>query len=196
MTISLGELSESDRIHTFSISSAPCEERIAITTRLRDSSFKRALSQLEPGNVVEIDGPYGNFVVSPDVRRPVAFLVGGVGITPAVSILKQAAQDSALAGFYLFYSNRDQTEAPFLTELTHIQADSPEFHLIATMTADQSWIGERERISMDMIRKYVDPEVASFFISGPPNMVTGMRDMLTTAGITREQVRFEAFAGY
>jgi ferredoxin-NADP reductase len=196
VTLPPANVAESDRVHTFSVSSAPYEDCIAITTRLRDSPFKRTLDLLQPGDAVEVEGPYGEFVVTQETPRPIAFLVGGVGITPAFSILKQAARDGRLTGSYLFYSNRARAETPFLAELAQLDAENPEFHLIATMTADPSWMGEKARISTEMIRNYVDPAVAAFYISGPPNMVTAMRDMLARDGVPRVQVRFESFSGY
>lgn len=154
IALPIADVSDSDRIHTFSISSAPYEDHIAITTRLRDSPFKRAMRLLTPDEVVEIEGPYGKFVVSQDTPRPIAFLIGGVGITPAFSIIKQAARDSELAAVYLFYSNRNQAEAPFLAQLAQLHAEHSDFHLVAAMTAEPSWNGEKERVSIEMIRRY------------------------------------------
>jgi ferredoxin-NADP reductase len=196
IALPISDAPESDRIHTFSICSAPYEDHVAITTRLRDTPFKRALSLLRPNDTVEVEGPYGKFVVTRDTPRPVAFLVGGVGITPAFSIIKQAARDSELVGFYLFYSNRTPAEAPFLAQLEKLQAKHSEFRLVATMTADHSWSGEKERVSMEMIRKCLNPSGASFYTSGPPSMVTAMREMLVQNSVPREQVWFESFPGY
>ena len=196
ITLPLADVPDADRIHSFSISSAPCEDHIAITTRLRDSPFKRAMRLLTPDDAVEVEGPYGKFVVSQDTPRPVAFLAGGVGITPAFSIIKQAARDSELAAVYLFYSNRSQAETPFLGQLAHLQTEHSEFHLIAAMTAEPSWNGEKERISIEMIRRYVDPFSTSFYTSGPPGLVTAMREMLALNGVGRDQVLFESFSGY
>ena len=41
----------------FSISSAPSENVIMITTRLRDSAFKRVLQQMPFGTMVKVEGP-------------------------------------------------------------------------------------------------------------------------------------------
>ena len=70
------------------------------------------------------------------------------------------------------------------------------FHLIAAMTAEPSWNGEKERISIEMIRRYVDPFSTSFYTSGPPGLVTAMREMLALNGVRRDQVLFESFSGY
>ncbi|HLF77069.1 MAG TPA: FAD-dependent oxidoreductase [Dehalococcoidia bacterium] len=196
ITLPLSDVPESDRIHAFSICSAPYEDYVAITTRLRDTPFKRALALLTPNDTVEIEGPYGKFVVAQDTPRPIAFLCGGVGITPVFSIIKDAARDSGVAGFYLFYSNRTPAETPFLAQLDKLQSEHSEFRLIATMTAAQAWNGERERIGIEMIRRYIDPSSASFYTSGPPGMVMAMREMLAQNSVRREQVRFESFPGY
>ena len=196
LTLPLPDSPDEDKSHTFSICSAPFEDWIAFTTRLRDSPFKQALTLLEPSAHLTVDGPYGNFVVSSDTPKPVVFLAGGVGITPAISILKQQAHDSLLAGSYLFYSNRTRDEAPFVDELVLMESKNSNFHLIATMTADPTWAGETERINMAMIAKHVDPAAASFYISGPPNMTKAMRDMLLDHNVRAQQIKYEAFSGY
>src|SRR6266550_1208147 len=82
IALPVSDAPESDRIHTFSICSAPFENHLAITTRLRDSPFKRTLRLLTQDDTVEVEGPYGKFVVTQKTPRPIVFLVGGVGITP------------------------------------------------------------------------------------------------------------------
>jgi ferredoxin-NADP reductase len=196
ITLTVTGVPDRDRVHSFTISSAPYEDHIAITTRLRDSPFKRALRALKPGDVIDVEGPYGEFVIASDTPRPIAFLAGGVGVTPASSIVRQAARDDTLAEIYLFYSNRARDDAPFLEELGRLQAGHPGFHLIAAMTEDPSWPGEKERIGVEMIRRYLDPFRASFYVSGPPDMVTAMREMLRLAGVGRDRIVFEDFSGY
>jgi ferredoxin-NADP reductase len=196
ITLPVTGVPDLDRIHSFTISSAPYEDHLAITTRLRDSPFKRALRALGPGDAIDVEGPYGAFVISPDIPRPIAFLAGGVGVTPASSIVKQAARDGTLADVYLFYSNRTRDDAPFLTEFGRLQAAHSGFHLIAAMTEDPSWPGEKERIGIEMIRRYLDPLGTSFYVSGPPAMVAAMREMLTGAGVGRDRIKVENFSGY
>src|SRR5579872_4089561 len=47
----------------FSISSAPQESTIMVTTRLRDSAFKRVLKELPLQSEVKIEGPFGNLIL-------------------------------------------------------------------------------------------------------------------------------------
>src|SRR5580704_7303595 len=47
--------------HTFSITSSPFEGELVVTTRMRDTVFKRAISILPVGSGVRIEGPMGSF---------------------------------------------------------------------------------------------------------------------------------------
>jgi ferredoxin-NADP reductase len=70
----------------FSISSAPREGVITITTRLRDTAFKRALQAVPLGTIVKVEGPFGDLRLH-HALRPAVLLAGGIGITPFRSIL-------------------------------------------------------------------------------------------------------------
>jgi ferredoxin-NADP reductase len=59
------------------------------------------------------------------------------------------------------------------------------------------WTGEHGYITLEMIKKYV-PTAATpiYYLAGPKAMVTTMRNLLTTAGISNDDIRFEEFSGY
>src|SRR4029077_12121735 len=76
---------------TFSIVSAPHENELAIATRMRDTAFKRVLKAMPAGGRVGLRGPAGLFTLEPADSRPAVFLAGGIGVTPFVSILREAA---------------------------------------------------------------------------------------------------------
>ena len=82
--------------HQFSHADSPTENHVELTTRLTGSPFKNALEALSPGDHVTIRGPYGRFLFRPE-ETGVAFLVGGVGITPVRSMLRYLA-DTGGAG--------------------------------------------------------------------------------------------------
>jgi len=99
MNVSLIEPPETDakgNARTFSIVSAPHENELVIATRMRDTAFKRVLKGAAAGIRVGLRGPAGLFTLDPGDTRPAVFLAGGIGVTPFVSMLRDAAQ-SALA---------------------------------------------------------------------------------------------------
>ncbi len=185
----------------FSISSAPYEETIMVTTRMRDTAFKRVLKTMPLNAEVKIEGPFGELTLHADASRPAVLLTGGVGITTFRSIVFQAAHLKLAHRILLFYSNRRPEDAPFLAELQALQKVNQNYTLVATMTdmtkSVQSWSGETGMINAQMLAKYADAtKNAIFYITGPPAMVKGLQALLAGIGTPKDDVRVEEYTGY
>jgi ferredoxin-NADP reductase len=186
---------------TFSIASSPFENRLIFATRMRDTAFKRSLKRVPLGTPVKIDSAMGSFTLHKNSAKPAVFLAGGIGITPFLSILRQADHDRLSHKLYLFYSNRRPEDAPFLEALQMLEKSNPNFHLISTMTgmaqSQREWKGERGLINKEMLSKHLtNLQGPIYYLAGPPAMVTGMRKMLVGAGVDEDDIRTEEFAGY
>jgi ferredoxin-NADP reductase len=176
----------------FTHSSAPGDDYLEITTRLSGSAFKNALLRLQPGDRARVTGPAGHLVLPPDVRR-IRFLVGGVGVTPARSILRDAAQrDVAWEEAVLFHGNRDSSCMPFIEEF-----EAMSDHGVAVVSVlerpDETWEGHVGFITADVVRQHTDPNEGIFVVSGPPVMVTAMERVLDELGIPPERRMIERF---
>jgi ferredoxin-NADP reductase len=185
----------------FSIASAPYEETIMITTRMRDTAFKRVLKSepLESGAIIE--GPFGDLTLHKNAARPAVLLTGGIGVTTFRSIAFQAAHLKLPHRIVLFYSNRRPEDAAFLTELQALQQINPNYTLIPTMTdmkdSKQSWSGETRQIDAELLAKYAEAtKNAIYYITGPPGMVKGLQTMLVGTGVSSDDVRVEEYTGY
>lgn len=120
--------------HTFSIVSAPFHDELVVATRMRDSAFKRALKSLPIGSPAKLEGPFGSLTLHSDRVWPAIFIAGGIGVTPFMSILRQAAKDQLSQRLLLLYSNRRPEDAAFLSELQELERQNTNFRLVATMT--------------------------------------------------------------
>jgi ferredoxin-NADP reductase len=188
-------------MRTFSITSAPHEEHLAIATRMRETAFKHTLRDMPLEAEVSVDGPFGSFTLHENTARPGVFLSGGIGITPFHSIIKDAAQRQLPHTITLFYSNRRPEDAAFLEELTKLQSANSHYKLVATMTnmekSAQPWEGERGYIDAPMVQKYLPTgSMPIYYLAGPQAMVTAMRTMLNVMGVSNDDIRFEEFTGY
>ena len=77
--------------HHFTISSSPTEPFLQFTTKYRqESDYKKALWQKRAGDSLEINGPFGSFVLDEKDTSPRLFIAGGIGITPFRSMIKYA----------------------------------------------------------------------------------------------------------
>ena len=183
----------------FSISSAPSERVIMITTRLRDTAFKRVLQQMPLGTAVKIEGPFGDLRLH-NMARPAVVLTGGIGITPFRSILIQKIRTGGLQyPVVVFYANRRPQDAAFLGELRDLALQDPNLTVVPTMTGldADAWNGERGHIDASMLGRHLDGvNDAIYYLTGPPGMVIGLRTMLVDAGVDEDDIRTEEFTGY
>lgn len=187
--------------HAFSIVSAPHENELVIATRIRDSQYKKTLNGLPTGSKVEIDGPFGSLTLHRKTERAAVLVAGGIGITPFMSMLRNAAEKPNGQRIVLLYSNRRPQDAAFLDELIGLQGRNPDFRMVATMTdtssADSTWSGAKVKIDCAFVRKAIEGLANPIaYVSGPPGLVQAMRTVLAEAGIDEDDIRSEEFFGY
>lgn len=184
---------------TFSFVSDPDSARIEIATRMRDTAFKNSLKKLPLGSQIHAKEPMGRMTLHQDGSKPAVFLIGGIGITPIMSILRHWHSKPESRLMYLFYSNKTIADAPFWTELNDLAQENSHFHFVPSFTAEKpdTWSGERGRIDANMVKKYLpEPASAVFYSSGPPAMVSAMVTLAESLGVAEEFIRTEDFAGY
>jgi ferredoxin-NADP reductase len=143
----------------------------------------------------------GSFTLHKNPAKPAVFLAGGIGITPFLSIVRQADHDRVPHKSYLFYSNRRPEDAAFLNTLQTLETSNPNFRLICTMTemskSKKEWKGGTVLIDKEMLSRHLGVlQGPIYYIAGPPAMVAAMRQTLVSAGVDEDDIRAEEFAGY
>jgi CDP-4-dehydro-6-deoxyglucose reductase len=77
----------------YAIASCPCEDRhieVQIPRRSGDAFAEALFTRLSANDSVEVEGPYGEFVLDEDSPRPVIFLAFGAGFAPIKSLIQHA----------------------------------------------------------------------------------------------------------
>ena len=204
MNVSLIDPPETDakgNARTFSIVSAPHENELVIATRMRDTAFKRVLKGMAAGGRIGLRGPAGMFTLDPADARPAVFLAGGIGVTPFMSMLREAAHSRPARDLWLFYSNRRPEDAAFLDELVALPKRNPRLHLVGTMVemdkSSRPWSGETGFLDRAMLERHLKGLAAHvYYTAGPPGLVEAMQKMLTEAGVKEDTIHTDEFFGY
>jgi len=187
--------------HTFSIVTAPHQDELVVTTRMRDSAFKNALARLPIGGAAEIEGPFGSLTLHKNPERAAVFIAGGIGITPFMSMLGHAAHGALQHQLILLYSNRTPEDSAFLSEFQRLEGENPNFRLVATMTRMEEsrlpWTGETGKIDEAFVKRVTAGLTNPiYYVAGPPAMAGALRDTLERAGVDGDDIRSEEFYGY
>lgn len=184
---------------SFSLVSAPYESELCFAMRSGESAFKKTCWQLVSGDTVTITDPVGFFTLPPEEdKRPVVFLVGGIGITPVRSILKQAEHDGSKRKFTLLYANRFLKDVTFHDELKGISL--ADFRYVTILSKSENPCAptddERGYICEETVRKYVaDVPGSLYYIVGSPQFIDAMEKMLIDLGVPKEQCKKDPFTG-
>jgi len=174
--------------HAFSLVNSPSEGELVVATRMRDSVYKRALRALPIGASAKVDGPFGSLTLHRNPARAAVFIAGGIGITPFMSIVRNAVEEALKHPMALVYSNRRARDAAYLDELRSIE----NLRLVATLTEEGGGF-----VDAAMIRRAAEGLPAPiFYVAGPPAMVEAMKAVLEKAGVEDTDVRSEEFFGY
>jgi ferredoxin-NADP reductase len=191
---------ENDNFRTFSLASCPQEKKsIMVAMRMRKTIFKTALQGAALGTKFVVSRPRGSFTLHKDPTRPAVFLAGGIGIAPIRSILQHAAQERLEHKLYLFYSNRNANDAAFMEELESLGAQNNNFIFVPTVTGHGTiaWLYEKGHINHEMLKRYlVGFNGPVYYIAGPSGMVTAMTSLLSSAGVSEDDMKTEEFGDY
>jgi glycine betaine catabolism B len=194
------KINNKDANHHFTISSSPTEKGyIEFTKRITAHEFSQALDVLKPGTWAHIRGPSGSFVL-PEKPQKLAFLSGGIGITPMRSILRYIADKNLKWDIILLYGNSTYEEIVFRDELEKITRIKPEIrveHVLSGPEFPPDWNGKKGYINKDLIIELIsDYKERLFYISGPPKMVVTLEEQILALNLPREQVKRDSFTGY
>ena len=181
-----------------SFSSSPVKQYIEVTKRLSSSQFSQRLKSLNTGEEILIKAPLGNCIFKDEYKK-IGFLIGGIGITPVISIIEYITDKNLDTDIVLFYSNRTEEEIAFRNELDYWQSLNNKIKIVYTVTDCQSQDKKCifGRIDEDLLKSNInDLHERIFFIFGPPAMVEAMNKLCIGLGCNKEYIKTENFIGY
>lgn len=176
---------------SFSISSAPSEGVITITTRLQSSklsNFKQALKSLKKGDTLTMRGPIGKLVIDTDSETEYAFFATGIGITPFRALLKEMATQKTRNKVTLFFAGNKENHF-FRDELSELNIKLPNLKI--------RYIYYPERLLGSTIEEQLGESLLStvFFLSGSSKMIKSYRRTLSGLGVNRRNIKSDTFLG-
>lgn len=157
------------------------------------SSFKKALAATEPGDTLAVTGVWGDFVL-PKLDVPVLMVAAGIGVTPFVSQLRDAAQRERERDAVLVYVASEAAELAFREELEATGAqvivfsrDRPE-----DLPAHWRWASGVRLDAAGLQQVVPDLSARHAYVSGPPRLIADLAPALQRA----RSLTTDAFAGY
>ncbi len=182
----------------FTLSNSPTEkDYIQLTTKMTGSEFKNALNALKPGDQVDINGPYGEFTYDTNFKK-IAFLSGGIGITPIRSICRYITDNEIDCEITLVYGNNQERDIVFKKEFDEMISRNSKLKVVHVLSnPGPEWTGHKGFITKDIVKHEIpDLKERVFYTCGPPAMVLAMNNVLDELKVEKQNIKLENFVGY
>jgi ring-1,2-phenylacetyl-CoA epoxidase subunit PaaE len=178
------------------------ELRVAIK-RVDGGAFSGfANDDLRPGDTVGVMPPDGRFLVplDPSQARTYVGFAAGSGITPILAILKSVLDVEPVSRFALFLGNRDSESIMFRDDLEDLKNRYPDrfsmVHVLSREPRDVDLLSgriNREKCET-ILRAMIDvPAVDGFYLCGPEEMISELRQTLEGRDVPASKIHFELF---
>lgn len=177
----------------FSIASSPTErDTLRITYAVKGAFTTRMEAELAVGRVVWVKLPYGEFTVSRDTDA--CLIAGGTGITAFTALLSGLPSEDHQR-IDLFYGVRQPGLLMYRPLVQGAARRCPSFR--AHFLAEQNLNGADclpGRLDMGTIGDLIrDPERVTYYLSGPPAMLTALKRELAEQGVESGRLRVDAW---
>jgi stearoyl-CoA 9-desaturase NADPH oxidoreductase len=182
------------RWRSYSLTSSPASSRsartVTVTVKAMPEGFlsTHLVAGVEPGTVVRLAAPQGNFVLPDPAPPSILFLTAGSGITPVMSMLRTLVRRNQIGDITHVHSAPAAAEVMFAAELAALEADHSGYRLRVRETRTEG--------RLDLSR--LDVEVPDWrerqtWACGPEGLLNQAERVWSSAGIA-DQLHLERFA--
>lgn len=173
---------------TFTIASSPTESDVQVGLKYYEpaSAFKTIFKQMQPGDVIFGSQLAGSFTITGNERKKMAFVAGGIGITPFRSMIKYLTDTNTTCDITLVYIVSNSSEFAYVREFRQAAALGVRFVPVV-----------KPKIDQDTLAQWI-PDYAErlFYISGPNAMVEKVTHCLRELRVPRWNIKTDHFSGY
>ena len=185
------------REHPFSIASPP-EQLPRIEFGIKKlGDFTAEIASVKAGEAAYLDAPHGMFSIDRNRDVPgVVGIVGGIGITPLISMLRSMAARGDKRPVFLFYANKTWDDVIYREEieaLTHRLALTV-IHILEK--PPENWTGESGFVDREILERHLPREGRAdlhYFLCGPVPMRDAAEGALREMDVPIWRIQTEIF---
>lgn len=193
------ELTDEEVYRAYSMSSAPSDNKhVELEIRLVPNGICTTYVHkfLKEGDLVTINGPYGDFYLR-DTQREIIFVAGGSGMAPIKAILLDMEEKKIARKIRYFFGARSTRDLFLVDEMKRLENALPDFTFIPALSAPEegeAWNGETGLITEVMDRMLEHVEETEAYLCGSPGMIDACIKVLEDKGVPEERIFYDKFA--
>ncbi len=182
--------------HPFSMSSSADDHDVVEMTIKSLGDFSSTVGDLPPGTTAYLDGPYGAFSTELNEAQSFLFVVGGIGITPVMSMLRTFADRGDRRPCHLLYGVANLDEVTFADVLAELQQSLDLEVVVVPTEAPDGWSGPSGFIDAELLAEHLPDRrrAVQCFVCGPDVMMDAVEQALEDLDVPLGHVNLERFA--
>ena len=159
------------------------------------SAFKRALASMQPGDTIFASELAGEFTLPADPKIRLAFIAGGIGVTPFRSMLRDLIDRGEARPIVMVYATERQEDIAYrdVLDAARQKLGVRTVHAVAQGAERGQYNG---RIDERLLRPPSRLHERIFYVSGPQAMVRAIRKTLRDMGVSRQRIKVDFFPGF
>ena len=179
-------------------SSADRDDKIIGFTIKELGDFSSTIKDLQPGDTVYVDGPYGTFNLDEHYDSRLVLIAGGIGSAPVLSILRTMRDRGRQESVKFFYGNPTWDMVIFREELEELAQTQDFLQVINVLERPhEGWEGETGYITAEIIAKYMPEDYKQweyiFFLCGPMPMIEAVEGALRNLDVQSTRIFSEKY---
>ncbi len=202
MTFAAGQyvavLLEDGTKRSYSIANAPHEtEHMQLhIRRVEGGKFTgHVFYGMKEGDVLQVEGPYGNFYLREDSHKPIIFMSGGCGFGSIKGMVEYAFKAGITRTMVLYWGARIPADVySDLPEKWQQEHDNFKFiPVLSEPKPEHGWQGRTGLVHEAILQDYERLDEYQIYVCGSPGMVEASRAPFVARGLPKDQYFSDAF---
>jgi NAD(P)H-flavin reductase/ferredoxin len=155
------------------------------------------LPQLEQGDTLNVELPYGDFYLREDSDKPIVFVASGTGFAPIQSIVDYAIARDVRRPMHLYWGARREEDLYALDVPARWIAKRPDFRFVPVLSEpdlESGWTGRTGLVHRAVMDDHATLADVQVYACGAPVMTRAAREDFTTLrGLPEAEFFSDAF---
>ncbi|MDA3864882.1 MAG: FAD-binding oxidoreductase [Deltaproteobacteria bacterium] len=190
--------------YEFRAYSVACAEnencQFTLTVKLVDGGLGSTwLHRIEESKTITFTGPYGEWEFKSKQWEHLVLIGGGVGMAPLKSIVDTALEQKLSLPVSLYFGARTKKDLFYFDYFKELESKFDNFSSVFALSDEkiENWHGKtgfiHQVFAEDFHFSKYDKEKLHFFLCGPPPMIDGIMEILSTEQIPEDQIFYDKF---
>lgn len=151
---------------------------------------------LKEGDIIEINGPYGDFYYQDKYDNEMVLVAVGTGMAPILSILYHMKDNNINRKATFYFGAKTPEDLFLLDEMKDFEENLYDFKFVPTLSRvidEHNWTGERGRVNVALDKHIKSPDDKEAYLCGSPGMIDSVISVLMEKGILEELIYYDKF---